>query len=353
MDLKSMLKYTKDSGASDLHIIANSKPVIRLHKELRDIPYTSELNPRITEHLVKSQMSEKQFEDLQAHGEVDFSKFYEGIGSLRFNVYKQSANYSAAIRLIPEQIPKFESLGLPDAIRDFAHHHKGLVLVTGATGSGKSTTLASLIGIINETYPRHIITMEDPIEYVHKHNMSRINQRQIGTDTRNFATALRAALREDPDVILVGEMRDPETIKAALTAAETGHLVFSTLHTIGAAKTIDRIVDSFPPDQQQQIRMQLSTTLKGVVSQELLQKQTGDGVVCVTEVMITTPAIQNLIREGKTPQMNSVIQTGTREGMNSFDISLVNAVKAHHISKETALERANDKVMLAGLLERV
>ena len=284
----------------------------------------------------------KKFKILEEHGEVDLSVSIKTGDRFRVNAYKQKGNYAIAIRTITSQIPTFKTLGLPDVVASFAEKHKGLVLVTGPTGSGKSTTLASLIDIINSTQERHIITLEDPIEYVHHHKKGIVNQREIGNDTDSFNAALRAALRQDPDVILVGEMRDPETVSIALTAAETGHLVFSTLHTVGSAKTIDRIVDMFPAEQQQQIRTQLSTVCEGVISQQLIKTTDGRNRVAALEVMVTTPAIRNLIRENKTYQIQNIIQTSSKIGMQSMDQELVNLFRQGKISKESVLSRCTD-----------
>ena len=284
----------------------------------------------------------KKFKILEEHGEVDLSVSIKTGDRFRVNAYKQKGNYAIAIRTITSQIPTFKTLGLPDVVASFAEKHKGLVLVTGPTGSGKSTTLASLIDIINSTQERHIITLEDPIEYVHHHKKGIVNQREIGNDTDSFNAALRAALRQDPDVILVGEMRDPETVSIALTAAETGHLVFSTLHTVGSAKTIDRIVDMFPAEQQQQVRTQLSTVCEGVISQQLIKTIDGRNRVAALEVMVTTPAIRNLIRENKTYQIQNIIQTSSKIGMQSMDQELVNLFRQGKISKESVLSRCTD-----------
>ena len=284
----------------------------------------------------------KKFKILEEHGEVDLSVSIESGDRFRVNAYKQRGNYAIAIRTITSQIPSFKTLGLPNVVASFAEKHKGLVLVTGPTGSGKSTTLASLIDIINSTQERHIITLEDPIEYVHHHKKGIVNQREIGNDTDSFNAALRAALRQDPDVILVGEMRDPETVSIALTAAETGHLVFSTLHTVGSAKTIDRIVDMFPAEQQQQIRTQLSTVCEGVISQQLIKTTDGRNRVAALEVMVTTPAIRNLIRENKTYQIQNIIQTSSKIGMQSMDQELVNLFRQGKISRESVLSRCTD-----------
>ena len=292
--------------------------------------------------MAKEIAGEKNFKKIQEHGECDFSIAIESGERFRVNAYKQKGHYAIAIRTITSQIPSFETLGLPEVLKTFTEKHKGLVLVTGPTGSGKSTTLASLIEIINENQQRHIITLEDPLEYVHHHKQSLVIQREIGQDTESFNTALRAILRQDPDVILVGEMRDPETISIALTAAETGHLVFSTLHTVGAAKTIDRIVDMFPSEQQQQIRTQLSTVCEGVISQQLLQTIDGRKRVAALEVMVATPAIRNLIRENKTYQIPNMIQTGSKFGMQSMDQELVNLYRQGSITRDSVLSRCTD-----------
>ena len=285
---------------------------------------------------------EKNFKRIEEHGECDFSVPLETGERFRVNAYKQKGNYAIAIRTIAAKIPKFETLGLPDVLKNFTEKHKGLVLVTGPTGSGKSTTLASLIDIINENQERHIITLEDPIEYVHNHKKGLVNQREIGQDTESFNSALRAILRQDPDVILIGEMRDAESISIALTAAETGHLVFSTLHTVGAAKTIDRIVDMFPSEQQQQVRTQLSTVCEGVISQQLIPTIDGRRRVAALEVMVANPAIRNLIRDNKTYQIPNIIHTGSKLGMQSMDQELVNLYRQGLISKDSVLSRCTD-----------
>ena len=282
MNIFDLLKIAIELGASDIHITVDSTPVARIKGKF--IKLTDKILTKYdTEEMAKEIAGEKNFKRIQEHGECDFSVAIESGERFRVNAYKQKGHYAIAIRTITSQIPSFETLGLPEVLKTFTEKHKGLVLVTGPTGSGKSTTLASLIDIINENQQRHIITLEDPIEYVHHHKQSLVNQREIGQDTESFNTALRAILRQDPDVILVGEMRDPETISIALTAAETGHLVFSTLHTVGAAKTIDRIVDMFPSEQQQQIRTQLSTVCEGVISQQLLQTIDGRKRVAALE----------------------------------------------------------------------
>ena len=340
MNIFDLLKIAIELGASDIHITVDSTPVARIKGKF--IKLTDKILTKYdTEEMAKEIAGEKNFKRIQEHGECDFSVAIESGERFRVNAYKQKGHYAIAIRTITSQIPSFETLGLPEVLKTFTEKHKGLVLVTGPTGSGKSTTLASLIDIINENQQRHIITLEDPIEYVH-HKQSLVNQREIGQDTESFNTALRAILRQDPDVILVGEMRDPETISIALTAAETGHLVFSTLHTVGAAKTIDRIVDMFPSEQQQQIRTQLSTVCEGVISQQLLQTIDGRKRVAALEVMVATPAIRNLIRENKTYQIPNMIQTGSKFGMQSMDQELVNLYRQGSITRDSVLSRCTD-----------
>ena len=341
MNIFDLLKIAIELGASDIHITVDSPPIARIKGKF--IKLTEKILTKYdTEEMAKEIAGEKNFKRIQEHGECDFSVAIESGERFRVNAYKQKGHYAIAIRTITSQIPSFETLGLPEVLKTFTEKHKGLVLVTGPTGSGKSTTLASLIDIINENQQRHIITLEDPIEYVHHHKQSLVNQREIGQDTESFNTALRAILRQDPDVILVGEMRDPETISIALTAAETGHLVFSTLHTVGAAKTIDRIVDMFPSEQQQQIRTQLSTVCEGVISQQLLQTIDGRKRVAALEVMVATPAIRNLIRENKTYQIPNMIQTGSKFGMQSMDQELVNLYRQGSITRDSVLSRCTD-----------
>lgn len=341
MNIFDLLKIAIELGASDIHITVDSTPIARIKGKFIKLSEKI-LTKYDTEEMVKGIAGDKNFKRIQQYGECDFSVAIESGERFRVNAYKQKGNYAAAIRTITSQIPSFETLGLPDILKIFTEKHKGLVLVTGPTGSGKSTTLASLINIINENQQRHIITLEDPIEYVHHHKKSLINQREIGQDTESFNSALKAILRQDPDVILIGEMRDPETISIALTAAETGHLVFSTLHTVGAAKTIDRIVDMFPSEQQQQIRTQLSTVCKGVVSQQLLQTIDGRRRVAALEVMVATPAISNLIRENKIYQIPNMIQTGSKHGMQSMDQELVNLYRKGLVTRESVFSRCTD-----------
>ena len=351
-NLDDLLNYTCSLKASDLHINVGSKPTIRLNSTLQTISGTEVVTPDISWELVKPLLDENKLKQLEINGDVDFSFSKAGLGRFRVNVYRQRGSYSIAIRSLPFIIPPFDSLGLPQVIKGFTKKTRGLILATGPTGSGKSTTLASILNMINEERRAHIITIEDPIEYLHKHKNGLIDQREVGADARSFASALRATLREDPDVILVGEMRDPETISIALTAAETGHLVFSTLHTVGAAKTIDRIIDSFPPAQQNQVKSQLATVLEGVVSQQLIPKRDGSGIAVAVEVMLVNAAIRNLIREGKPYQINSTIQTSSNIGMQSMEANLAQLCAEGVITQEDALIRASDSQLFYQLLNK-
>ena len=339
MELFDLINYAIENKASDIHITVGVPPILRIDGVLK---YFSQdkLYPKDIEKIVKEILNERQFKELESKGEIDTSYSSPGISRFRVNIYKQRGSYAIALRIIPFKIPTMEELRLPSVVKDLARLPRGLILVTGPTGSGKSTTLASMIDLINKERSCHILTLEDPIEYLHKHNKSMVNQREIGTDSHSFANALRAALRQDPDVILVGEMRDLETISIALTAAETGHLVLSTLHTIGAAKTIDRIVDVFPPHQQQQIRVQLASVIQAIISQQLLPKANGEGRVAAFETMVATPAIRNLIREEKIHQIDTVIQTSRKQGMQTMDYSLLELYQNGIISKETLLSQA-------------
>ena len=346
MDIIDLLTRTIEANASDLHITVATPPIMRVNGELvpMDCP---KLMPDDTDRIIKQMMTPEQLERFREKGELDFSYSNPGLGRFRVNAYRQRGSSSLALRVVTLKIPTLEDLKLPPVITELSKKQRGLILVTGPTGSGKSTTLAAMINYMNTYRSEHILTLEDPIEYLHKHNKSIVNQREVGNDTHSFANALRSALRQDPDVILVGEMRDLETISIAITAAETGHLVLSTLHTIGAAKTIDRIIDVFPPHQQQQVKVQLSSVLEGVVSQQLLPKADGSGRVAAHEVMVTTPAIRNLIREGKTHQMQTVIQTGAKLGMQTMDASLMNLYQSRIISRETLEKYAVDFDMVS------
>ena len=333
MDINEMLKVVMFEGASDLHITVGLKPMIRVNGELIETDFPL-LEPPDTQELVMQIVKDRHKKILEEKGEVDLSYTYPGLSRFRVNAYRQRGSYAMALRAIPMEVPDIEDLYLPEVLRTLANKRRGIILVTGPTGSGKSTTLAAMINHINKTRKEHIVTLEDPIEYLHRHNRSIINQREVGSDTENFSNSLRASLRQDPDVILVGEMRDLETIATALTAAETGHLVLATLHTIGAAKTIDRVIDVFPPHQQQQVRVQLSGVLEGIVSQQLLQTADGKARRAALEIMIATPAIRNLIREGKSHQIQTSIQTGAKLGMETMDKSLINLYNQRLITKE-------------------
>jgi twitching motility protein PilT len=342
MSLEDLLKKALELGASDLHITVGVPPTFRRDGRLLTID-EPRLLPNDTEQLIRNMLSDEQWKLYQELGELDLSFSLKGMGRFRVNVYKQRGTCCAAIRMVNMTIPSLDQLGIPEVVKELGRRTKGLILVTGPTGSGKSTTLASIIDMINEERDCHILTLEDPIEYLHKHNKSIVNQREIGNDSHSYAAALRAALREDPDVILIGEMRDIETIAIAVTAAETGHLVLSTLHTIGAANTIDRVIDVFPPHQQQQIRVQLSSVLQGVISQQLIPRKDISGRVAAIEVMVATPAIRNLVREGKTYQINSQIQTGAKFGMQTMDGSIASLYKGGIISQEEAITHVGDQ----------
>jgi len=342
MQIKELLIETKDKEASDLHLNTGIPPVLRINGKLKrlDLP---ELTPEITHEMIYSILSEKQKNNFERFGELDLSYELNNVARFRINVFKHRRGEGAAFRLIPEKIKTLSELGLPSILSDFTEKDRGLVLVTGPTGSGKSTTLATMIDIINKKKYVNIITIEDPIEFIHSHRNCLVSQREVGSHTQSFASALRNALREDPDVILVGEMRDLETISMALTAAETGHLVFSTLHTISASETIERIIDVFPPHQQNQVRMQLAGSLLGIIAQTLLPLLDEKGRVPAVEIMVANPAIRNLIREGKAHQIPSTIQTSKKEGMQSLDQSLKDLVMEDKISREDALKMAIDK----------
>lgn len=336
MGLFELLEIAGNERCSDIHISVGLPPVMRKNGSFISMTDKT-LSGEDTQALAKELLSPEQLEIMRKNGEVDLAISDNFGNRFRINVFIQKGNYSLALRLLNQTIPSFENLGLPRIVSELSDRSRGLVLVTGPTGSGKSTTLACMIDKINRERDEHIVTLEEPIEYLHTHRKSIVNQREIGKDTGSFAQALRAALRQDPDVILIGEMRDLETIAIALTAAETGHLVLSTLHTVGAAKTIDRIIDVFPPHQQQQIRTQLSTVLQGVVSQQLIPRKDRAGRVAAVEVMTSTPAIRNLIREGKTFQIQNNMQTGAAQGMISMDAALLALYRDNKISREDCL----------------
>lgn len=347
--IDDFLRMTLELGASDLHITTGVPPIVRINGKLKAFDHPK-LLPNDTRELIYSILTQEQRDVLERNWEYDFSYSLPGKGRFRVNVYYQRGSISAAFRSIPVRIPTIEELKLPLVVSEFAMKPRGFVVVTGPTGSGKSTTLAAIINIINETRNCHIITIEDPIEFLHPHKRSIVNQREVGTDTKSFANALKYALRQDPDVILIGEMRDLETIQTALTAAETGHLVFATLHTVDAPQTIDRIIDVFPPHQQQQVRIQLAGCLQGIVAQQLLPTADGNGRVVAVEILVASPGIKNLIREGKTHQIYTAIQTGQKYGMQTLDMALADLVKRGWISYETAYEKAQDPASLKQLV---
>ena len=349
MDIHELLKKSAELGASDLHITVGLPPISRIHGHLQRLS-EERLTPSDTEGFIKKLLTDAQMKIVEEKGELDFSVSVFGMYRYRINAYKQRNSYAAAMRLVESNIMDFNQLGLPASLADFCYKNRGLILVTGPTGSGKSTTLAAMIDLMNRTRDCHILTLEDPIEYLHKHQKSIVNQREIGNDSKSYSSALRSALRQDPDIILIGEMRDLETIGIALTAAETGHLVLSTLHTIGAAKTIDRIIDVFPPHQQQQIRTQLSMTLQGVISQQLIPRSDKKGRIAAIEIMMASPAIRNLIREGKTPQINNVIMTSARLGMRTMDNSIAEFYQQGKITKDDAILHCTDLEYIKRLL---
>ena len=340
--LEELLIRAAKMGASDLHLTVGTSPAVRVNSELMRMEDEGRLLPDDTRRLLMSIMDEEHLETFRANGEVDFAFGMPSTGRFRVNVYRQRGSMSAAIRIMSGVIPRPEELRLPESVIELTQKQSGLVLVTGPTGSGKSTTLASLLQRINETRHCHVLTLEDPIEYLYRHDKSLVDQREIGLDSHSFAGALRAALREDPDVILVGEMRDLETISTALTAAETGHLVFSTLHTLGAASTVNRIVDVFPDAQKGQIRTQLSMVLESVVSQRLLPRMDGNGRMACFEVMHCNTAIRSLIRDNKTFQIQGILQTSSRAGMMTLEDSLAEACRQGLIGEQTAMEYAQD-----------
>lgn len=344
-DLNEILIQSVKERASDIHLTSGRAPSYRVDGVLAPI-MGERLTPQMLEDILLPLIDKRHREELEETGQTDFAYAISGVGRFRVNVFKQRGTLAAVMRSLPFNIPEPEDLGIPREVVEMTSRKRGLVLVTGPTGSGKSTTLASLIHVINRTYPYHIITLEDPIEYLHRHDKSVVNQREIGSDSTDYAQALRAALREDPDVILVGEMRDLETISTAITAAETGHLVFSTLHTIGADKTIDRIIDVFPPNQQQQVRIQLASVLECIVSQQLLKKADGSGRVAALEVLFANNAVRNLIRESKTYQIPSVMQTNKRGGMQTMDDALYDLFMRKVIDGDTAVTYAQEPVSM-------
>ncbi len=345
LQMDDLLRRMVQVDASDLHIKVGSPPGFREHGSIVPLEGNPVLEPKDTEALVRQILSDEQFAEFEKTSDFDCAYSIAGLSRFRVNVLKQRGSMGMVLRKIPMEIPDVEQLGLPPVCKQLAMKPWGLVLVTGPTGSGKSTTLAAMIDYRNQNESGHILTMEDPIEFIHNDKKSFVNQREIGGDTQSFASALKRALRQDPDVILIGEMRDLETISMAITAAETGHLVFGTLHTTGAIQTVDRMIDVFPPEQQQQVRMQLSGAIQGVISQVLLPKK-GGGRVAAFEIMIAVDAVRACIREGKTPQLMNILQTGTKYGMQMLDVTLSKLVKAGLVQPEDALMKANNVELL-------
>lgn len=349
--IDELLRLAAEQGASDIHIVVGAPPKFRVNGELTPVRQYAVLTADVARKILSPIIQDNEISDqFDKDGDLDFAYQIKGIARFRVNLYKQRGTWAGVFRMLSNRVPSVRELKLPQSIVNLTTKKRGLILVTGPTGSGKSTTLASLIAEINEHYRKNVITLEDPIEYLHKHKMSNVSQREIGVDTKSFASALRASLREDPDVILVGEMRDFETISTAITAAETGHLVFSTLHTIGAAATVDRIIDTYPVKQQGQARSQLSAVLEGVISQQLVPRADGSGRIAAFEIMTGTTAIRNLIREGKTEQMTSSIQTSRKDGMILLDDNLQELVRQGVITPEKAIEFAVDKKTMTSRL---
>lgn len=341
-NIREILAEAKEAGASDVHITVGIPPKMRVNGKLITMTNYSKLLPADTLEIVLDIMTENQRNKFEERGEYDMSFSISDLGRYRVNAYKQRGSVALAFRLVGTKVPSPEDLGVPESVIDLYQRKRGLILVTGPTGSGKSTTLAAIIDKINNCRDAHVITLEDPIEYLHQHKLAMVNQREIGLDSDNYANALRAALREDPDVILVGEMRDFETISVAITAAETGHLVLSTLHTIGAASTVDRVIDVFPPHQQQQIRVQFANVLEAVISQQLIPTADGTGRAAAFEVMHANHAVRNLIREGKSHQLTSVMQTNRKLGMMTMDEAIQQLYYSGRINREMAIQFATD-----------
>jgi twitching motility protein PilT len=349
-DFAEVLTKMVEARASDVHLTPGSPPVLRVRGLVTPMEEYPKLTPQHTRDVVYSILSDDQRKRFENNKQLDFAYAIPNVARFRVNTYFQRGSIAAALRHTPDKIPSLDQLGMPAVLNDFTKKPRGFVLVTGPTGSGKSTTLASMVDIINHEREEHILTIEDPIEFLHRHQKCIVNQREIGSDAPDFATALRAALRQDPDVILVGEMRDLETVSTALTAAETGHLVFATLHTQSSAQTVDRVIDVFPPHQQAQVRMQLSIALQGIVTQQLLPTADGSGRVVAAEVLVPTPAIRNLIREGKTHQIYSTIQTSGASGMQTMDADLTQLVRQGKITRTLAEQRASVPEELKRLL---
>jgi twitching motility protein PilT len=349
--IDTLLQLALKHDASDVHVRAGSPPLMRIHGRLQ--PFSEGVGDANAAEALLEILSEDQRSLFKERHDLDFAYELPGVGRFRVNFLQQRQGIGAVFRVIPTRIPALEELGLPQAVFDLIHLEQGLVLVTGPSGSGKSTTLAAMIDHLNQASDKHIVTIEDPLEFIHASKRCLITQREVGSHTRSFAAALRAVLREDPDIILIGELRDLETIALAITAAETGHLVFGTLHTRTAASTVDRLIDVFPPDQQGQIRTMLSETLKGVIAQQLLMRADGQGRVAAVEILVGTTALSNLIREGKTYQIPSLIQTGRREGMQTMDQAILELLRAKRVTSQEAYRKAIDKETYRQYLERL
>jgi twitching motility protein PilT len=350
--IDDLLEHMVALGASDLHVTSGSEPVIRLNGHLERVEGFSRLTPDDTQRLLYRILSTEQQKHLEVNRQIDVSHSIPGLARFRVNVYFQRESLGGAFRMIPTELKTLEDLGLPKQLHELAGKPRGLVLVTGPTGSGKSTTLAAVIDEINRTRDDHIMTIEDPIEFLHRHKRCLVNQREIGPDATSFADALRGALRQDPDVILLGEMRDLETIATALTAAETGHLVFATLHTQDAPSTVDRLIDVFPAAQQEQVRIQIASTIQGIVTQTLIPTIDGRGRIAACEILFPDDAVRNLIRQGKVEQIYSVMQTGTNKGMQTLEQAFVDLIARGLITQEVALARSSRPEQLLGLLQR-
>jgi twitching motility protein PilT len=351
--LDTMLVSLINERGSDLHLTVGAPPMVRINGSLRPLPEYDRLTRTDTGNLLRAMVDDEHWDQFERVQELDIAYSIPGVSRFRANLYVQRGSTGAVFRAIPHEIKPLDQLGVPDSVAKFAQLPRGLVLVTGPTGSGKTTTLASVLDLANRTRQAHIVTIEDPIEFLHSHKNCIVNQREVGSDTTSFSTALKHALRQDPDVILVGELRDLETTATAIAAAETGHLVLATLHTQSAAQTIDRVIDIFPPHQQPQIRAQLSTALQGVVTQALAPTADGKGRIVVTEVMVVTPAIRNLIREGKNHQIPSFMQSGGSEGMISFDQHLSERVRTGYIAFEQGLDLCHSVEEFKRLVGRV
>ena len=350
--IDDLLERMVARSASDLHLTVGAEPTVRVMGQLERMEEFGRLSPEDTQRLLYRMMSTEQQKHLEIKRQLDMSHSIPGLARFRVNIYFQRESLGAAFRMIPTELKTLEQLGVPKALEELANKPRGLVLVTGPTGSGKSTTLAAMIDLINRTRQDHIMTIEDPIEFLHRHKRCIVNQREIGPDAISFAEALRGALRQDPDVILLGEMRDLETITTALTAAETGHLVFATLHTQDAPSTVDRLIDVFPGAQQEQVRVQIAATLQGVVTQTLLPRADGSGRIPAVEILFPDDAVRNLIRQGKVEQIYSIMQTGTKRGMQTLEQALADFVVRGLVSEEVALNRSSRPEQLSGLLKR-